>query len=105
MSETCHHPRFYAEGVCPAIKRNPGEPLPSKNPTTWINDLLARLLAYRLGVVVSGLFWHRIDLGATGLQGMAPRTRTQPKLEPGTGVERDFVVEPVKGCPPESARA
>lgn len=99
--EARYHPRSNAEAVFSAIKRKLGEPLFSKNPTARINELLAKLLSYNLGVIVHELFEHKIDLGVAGLQYSAPRPRTRaaPKPEPSPGVECDFIVEPVTEYP------
>ena len=100
--ETRYHPRSNVEAVFSAIKRKLGEPLFSKNPTARINELLAKLPAYNIGVIVHELFEHKIDLGVAGLRWTAPRPRVRPppKTELGPGVDCDFIVESVTEIPP-----
>jgi hypothetical protein len=95
--EPKYHPRSNVEATFSAIKRKMGEPLLSKNPTARLNELLAKLLAYNIGVIVHEIFEHGIDPGVTGVARPAPRPRIpKPRADPyGEGVLCDFIAEPV----------
>lgn len=51
------------EAVISAIKRKLGEPLLSKDPIARVNELLAKLLAYNIGVVIHEAYEHHIEVG------------------------------------------
>ena len=95
--ETKYHPRSNVEATFSAIKRKMGEPLLSKNPTARLNELLAKLLAYNIGVIVHEIYEHGLDPGVAGVSKPAPRPKLHKPVEPGQeeGVPCDFIVEPV----------
>ena len=51
------------EATFSAIKRKLGESLLSKDPVARVNELLAKLVAYNIGVVVYEAFEQRIETG------------------------------------------
>ncbi len=51
----------------------------SKDPQARVNELLAKLLAYNIGVLVHGIFEHRIDPGIPGLSLGRPRGPGSPE--------------------------
>ncbi len=53
--------RSNVEAVFSAIKRKLGEPLFSKNVLSQFNELLAKLLAYNIGIVIHEMHEHGID--------------------------------------------
>lgn len=61
--EKDYHQRSNAEATFSAIKRKLGEPLLSKNELARFNELLAKVLAYNLSVVVHEIFKRRMDPG------------------------------------------
>jgi transposase len=69
--EEHYHARSNSESVNSSIKRKLGEALLSKDPQARINELLAKLLAYNIGVVVHEIFEHHIDPGIPGMPGSA----------------------------------
>lgn len=74
-----YHARSNVEAVFSAIKRKLGESLLSKNQLARFNELLAKLLAYNIGILVHEIHEHGIDPAAVGLP---PRTRAEdPRLE------------------------
>lgn len=68
-----YHARSNVEATFSAIKRKLGEPLLSKNPTARVNELLAKLVAYNIGVVIRECFAHGIDPGVPGMREMTIR--------------------------------
>ena len=58
--EAKFHQRSNVESVFSAIKRKFGETLRSRNPTAQANELLAKILAYNLTVVIHEIFEHGI---------------------------------------------
>jgi transposase len=83
--EEKYHARSNVEAVFSAVKRKLGEPLLSKNPLARFNELLAKLLAYNIGVLVHEIYEHGIDPASVGLP---PRT-TDPM--PATSAAYDGV--------------
>ena len=65
--EAHYHDRSNSEAAHSAIKRKLGEALLSKDPQARINELLAKLLAYNIGVIVHEIFEHHIDPGVPGI--------------------------------------
>lgn len=58
--EAKYHARSNVESVFSALKRKFGETLRSKNPTAQVNELLAKVLAYNLTVLIHEIFEHGI---------------------------------------------
>jgi len=58
--EAKYHARSNVESVFSALKRKFGETLKSKNRTAQINELLAKVLAYNLTVLIHEVFEHGI---------------------------------------------
>ena len=63
--ETSYHARSNVESTFSAIKRKLGEPLLSKDPVARVNELLAKLLAYNIGVVIHEAYEHHIETGVS----------------------------------------
>ena len=64
-----YHQRSNVEAVFSAIKRKLGESLLSKNPLARFNELLAKILAYNIGVIVHEIHEHGIDPAFVRLRG------------------------------------
>ncbi|EQD50447.1 transposase IS4 family protein [mine drainage metagenome] len=58
-----YHDRSNVESTISAIKRKLGEPLLSKDPIARVNELLAKLLAYNIGVVIHEAYEHHVEVG------------------------------------------
>ncbi|MGP8078163.1 MAG: transposase [Thermoplasmata archaeon] len=58
--EAKYHARSNVESVFSALKRKFGETLRSKNPTAQVNELLAKILAYNLTVLIHEIFEHGV---------------------------------------------
>jgi transposase len=56
-----YHKRSNIEAVNAAIKRKFGETLKSKNPAAQVNELLAKIVAYNLTVVIHEMYENGID--------------------------------------------
>jgi transposase len=56
-----YHKRSNIEATNAAIKRKFGETLKSKNPTAQVNELLAKIIAYNLTVVIHEMYEKGID--------------------------------------------
>ena len=80
--EAHYHLRSNSEATHSAIKRKLGEALLSKDPQARINELLAKLLAYNIGVLVHEIFEHHIDPGVPGHASGPPSGPPDP-----TGIE------------------
>ncbi len=76
-----YHRRSNVEAVFSAIKRKLGESLMSKNPVARFNELLAKILAYNLGVIVHEIYEHGVDPAALGLppRDLKPRAPAEPE--------------------------
>jgi transposase len=61
-----YHPRSLVESFHSAIKRRLGESLLSRNPLAQLNELIARLISYNLGILILAAHKHRIDLTEPG---------------------------------------
>lgn len=61
-----YHDRSNVESAISAIKRKLGEPLLSKNSVARLNELLAKLLAYNITVLIHEMYEHGIDPGIPG---------------------------------------
>jgi transposase len=75
-----YHARSNIESVNSAIKRKLREPLMSKAPQARVAELLAKILAYNIGVIVHEIFEHGIDPGVPGVP--RPTLRSLPPTEP-----------------------
>jgi|HubBroStandDraft_1064217.scaffolds.fasta_scaffold44232_3 transposase len=62
-----YHTRSNVEATFSAIKRKLGEELYSHRPVARFNELLAKLLAYNIGIVIEQIFENGIDPGVTGI--------------------------------------
>ena len=58
-----YHKRSNVESTIAAIKRKPGETLKSKNRVAQENELLCKILAYNLTVLIHEMYENGIDLG------------------------------------------
>jgi transposase len=58
--EAKYHQRSNVESVFSALKRKFGETLRSKNPTAQVNELLAKILAYNITVLIHEMFEHGV---------------------------------------------
>lgn len=58
-----YHKRSNIEATNAAIKRKFGETLKSKNPVTQVNELLAKIIAYNLTVVIHEMYENGINPG------------------------------------------
>lgn len=58
--EAKYHHRSNVESVFSALKRKFGENIRSKNPTAQVNELLAKILAYNITVVIHEMFEHGV---------------------------------------------
>ncbi len=56
-----YHKRSNIEATNAAIKRKFGETLKSKNPTAQVNELLAKIVAYNLTVVIHEMYENGIE--------------------------------------------
>ena len=56
-----YHKRSNVESTNAAIKRKFGETLKSKNQTAQINELLAKIIAYNLTVVIHEMYENGIS--------------------------------------------
>ena len=80
--EAHYHDRSNSEAAHSAIKRKLGEALLSKDPQARINELLAKLLAYNIGVIVHEIFEHHIDPGVPGFSsGPSSQPPSLPKSQ------------------------
>ncbi|MCW6167506.1 MAG: transposase, partial [Thermoplasmatales archaeon] len=58
--EAKYHARSNVESVFSALKRKFGETLRSRTPTAQTNELLAKILAYNLTVLIHEIFEHGV---------------------------------------------
>ncbi len=77
-----YHARSNVETVFSAIRAKLGENLLSKNPLARFNELLAKILAYNIGVLVHEIFEHGIDPASVGL----PPNRSMVERAEPTGL-------------------
>jgi transposase len=69
--DAAYHQRSNVEATFSAIKRRLGEPLLSKTPLARFNELLAKVLAYNVSIVIEQARLHGIESGPTAF---IPRT-------------------------------
>lgn len=86
-----YHKRSNVESVNWAIKRKLGEPVSSRTPLARINEVLAKILAYNIGVIVHEIYEHGVDPGVLGLAKSKPR----PPILPSMGTVCDSSPTPV----------
>jgi transposase len=70
-----YHARSNVEAVISAIKRKLGEEIHSRLPTARFNELLAKILAYNIGVLIHQIYENGIDPGVPGV----PTVQRPPK--------------------------
>jgi hypothetical protein len=76
--DEAYHQRSNVESTFSAIKRKLGEPLLSRNQFARFSELLAKILAYNIGVVIKQSELHGFHPGPIGF----PSTGTPPPPEP-----------------------
>ncbi len=69
-----YHRRSNVEATFSALKRKLGEPLLSHNEGARINELLAKVLAYNVGVVIQQSIIHGLHPGPIGFPARPPRS-------------------------------
>jgi transposase len=89
--EADYHARSNVESTFSAIKRKLGEPLLSKNELARFNELLAKVLAYNLSVVVHEIFKRGLD------PGLDLNTLNSLPIERGEGVRTAWETIPRPG--------
>lgn len=77
--DEAYHARSNVEATFSALKRKLGEPLFSKTEFARMNELLARVLAYNIGVVIAQMVEHGIEETPTGL--VIPRPPRRPEAQ------------------------
>jgi transposase len=75
--DAAYHQRSNVESTFSAIKRKLGEPLLSKTTFARLNELLAKILAYNVGVVISQAQLHGLEPSPTNFIPRLP-SLTQP---------------------------
>jgi len=73
-----YHQRSNVEATFSAIKRKLGEPLLSRTQLARMNELLAKILAYNIGVVIQQSHLHGISPGPLGFQNNATVAQRAP---------------------------
>ena len=76
-----YHDRSNVEATFSAIKRKLGEELYSHRPIARFNELLAKLLAYNVGIVIEQIFENGIDPGVAGVSLPSKRPPPDPTGE------------------------
>jgi hypothetical protein len=74
-----YHDRSNVKAACSAIKRKLGEELYSHRPIARFNELLAKLLAYNITILIEQIFENGIDPGVAGVA--LPVKRPAPNSE------------------------
>jgi hypothetical protein len=77
-----YHARSNLESVFSAIKRKSGYALSSKNADARLSELLAKLLAYDITVLVHEIYEHGVDPDWVGLPPPRPPPELVPEPEP-----------------------
>lgn len=95
--EAHYHLRSNSEAAHSSMKRKLGEALLSKDPQARVNELLAKLLAYNIGVVIHEIFEHHIDPGVP-----AVTPGVHPALPALPGVGRSDPESPAIPVPPSA---
>jgi transposase len=75
--DQAYHKRSHSESTFSAIKRKLGEPLLSHNQFARMNELLAKILAYNVGIVIQQTHFHGLD--------SAPVAAVRPPIPPADG--------------------
>jgi transposase len=73
-----YHRRSNVEATFSAIKRKLGEPLLSHNQGARVNELLAKILAYNVGVVIKESLIHGLSPGPMGFTGRSSGSTPSP---------------------------
>lgn len=84
--DECYHQRSNVEATFSAIKRKLGETLLSKTTEARISELLAKVVAYNIGVVIYQAELHGLPLGRFGFRASSPPgvpRSSPPELPPG----------------------
>lgn len=92
-----YHQRSNVEAAISAIKRKLGEPLLSHNSLARFNELLAKVLAYNLGVLVHEFYEHGIDAGVSLPRAAARADHGTPRGEALRDATSVSVTEPTPG--------
>jgi transposase len=61
-----YHKRSNVETTFMAIKQKFGETLKSKNTTAQVNELLCKIIAYNITVLISSMYTRKIDVKFSG---------------------------------------
>ena len=72
MANLGYHKRSNVESTFGAIKQKFGETLRSKNTTAQINELLCKIIAYNITVLIHEMFEHGIVVDFLGKNTAAP---------------------------------
>jgi hypothetical protein len=80
-----YHRRSNVESTFSAIKRKLGESLLSHNQGARINELLAKILAHNVGVVIRESLVHGLAPGPIGFPAIPPRTSKNESLAEEAG--------------------
>jgi transposase len=84
-----YHKRSNVESTFSAIKRKMGESLLSKNSQARFNELLAKLLAYNITILVHEIYEHGIDPASIGLPPHSAKKWRGAPLGPEAPLEED----------------
>jgi hypothetical protein len=94
--DAIYHRRSNVEATFSAIKRKLGEPLLSHNQGARINELLAKILAYNVGVVIQQSLLHGLAPGPMGFPG---RSSNPTPAAPPARPPRDPPTAPAEAAP------
>jgi transposase len=77
-----YHARSNVEAVISAVKRKLGEEIHARLPTARFNELLAKILAYNIGVLIHQIYENGIDPGVPGVPAVKrpPKPRDSPAM-------------------------
>jgi hypothetical protein len=106
--EEVYHRRSNVEATFSAIKRKLGEPLLSHNDGARINELLAKILTYNIGIVIQQSEIHALHPGRSGSPRRLPESRNlalapspiAPPREQRAGTRKRWPHEPAFGNSP-----
>ena len=79
--DALYHRRSNVEATFSAIKRKLGEPLLSRTQLSRMNELLTKILAYNVGVVIQQSHLHGLPLGQIGIKPAKPSRQPGPAGE------------------------
>lgn len=79
-----YHKRVLVEATFAAIKKKLGETLSSKDPVAQVNELLAKVLAHNIQVLIHEAFEHGVALPgvASGKENVGSANATSPRVPP-----------------------